>query len=459
MDINAFYDGNTVSLEQMLEARDERVEIQERLLKKHGLPVISFTLNIAGPVKSFTLSRKAFDKGKEAIKKRLEKDRNAPTAFDEIISDTGCEAFFVVMGDARKIKEQMVEIEDNHGLGRFFDIDVILPSGQKVSRGDLHMESRRCLICDNPASSCARSRNHSLEMLMRETIIRLRGYFDDEYAHKIAELAQKSILYEVCVTPKPGLVDCSNQGSHKDMDIFTFMNSATVLYQYFYRFTIHGLSDESSNPETLFSSARYIGLEAEEAMFDSTQGINTHKGIIFSLGLICTAMGYLHRWNMTESVESLTKLCAEMASYALKNDFKKVSNKSVKTKGENIYALYGITGARGEAAGGFPSVINSGLPIMRRLMDKGFSLNEAGIATLINLIAHVEDTNIIGRSNPETLTLLQIKILELTEGKEPEAWDIKGISEKLDELFIQLNISPGGCADLLAITFMLYFLF
>lgn len=459
MDINTFFDGNTVSLEQMLEARDVRVEIQERLLHRYGLPIVCFTLNIAGPVKLFTLSRKAFDIGKESIKKQLEKNQNALVAFEEKISDTGCEAFFVVMGDSEKIKKQMVEIEDNHALGRFLDIDVILPSGQKVSRLGLGMEPRRCFICDNPASSCARSRNHSLEMLMRETISRLKGYFDDEYAHKIANLAQKSILYEVCVTPKPGLVDCSNQGAHKDMDIFTFMNSAAVLYQYFYRFTIHGLSDESHNPETLFSSARYLGIEAEEAMFESTQGINTHKGIIFSLGLICIAMGYLCKWNITGSLENLMELCSQMASCALKNDFKELSQKLVKTKGENIYALYGITGVRGEAASGFLSVIKSGLPLMRKLIDRGFSLNDAGVATIINLIANVEDTNIIGRSSPETLKTLRGEIFELTGGKEPEDWDIKGISERLDKLFIQLNISPGGCADLLAITFMLYFLF
>lgn len=459
MDIDAFFDGRTVSLEQMLKAREERMKTQERLLKSFGLPVISFTLNIAGPVKLFTLSLKTFEKGKKIIKKQLEKDRNALIAYEEVISDTGCEAFFVVKGDARNIKEQMAAIEDNHALGRFFDIDVILSGGQRLSRTDLGMEARHCLICDNQASLCARSRNHSLETLMEETIKRLKGYFDDEFANRIATLAQKSILYEVCVTPKPGLVDCSNQGAHKDMDIFTFMDSAAVLYQHFYRFVIHGLNDESKKPEVLFSSARYLGVEAEEAMFEATHGVNTHKGIIFSIGLICIAMGYLRRWNMPESPERLAALCAEMASYALKYDFKRVNNKPARTKGENIYAQYGITGARGEAASGFKSATEYGLPVMCRLIDKGISLNDAGVAALLNLISHVDDTNIIGRSNPETLIELRSEIHGLLRGSEPEDWDIKEISGKLDDLFVLLNISPGGCADLLAITFMLYFLF
>lgn len=459
MEIDAFFDGRTVSLEQMLQAREERVEAQERLIKQYGLPVICFTLNIAGPVKSFTLSRKAFDIGKGIIKKRLEMNSDVLAAFEEKISDTGCEAFFVVTGDASNIKEQMAVIEDHHPLGRFFDIDVISPDGRKLSRTDLGMEARRCIICDAPAALCARSRNHSMETLKEETIKRLKGYFDDEYSHRIASLAQRSILYEVCVTPKPGLVDCCNQGAHEDMDIFTFMNSASALYKYFYRFTMLGLTDESNDPERLFVRARHLGIEAEETMFEATNGINTHKGAIFSLGLVCVAMGYLHRWNKTENLENLRDMCAKMATVALDNDFGKSGPKPVKTKGENIFVQYGITGARGEAAGGFTSVTEYGLPLMCRLIDRGFSLNDAGVAVLINLMAHVDDTNIIGRSCPETLMELRSTIRELIRDREPEAWDIKVISKKLDDIFILINVSPGGCADLLAITFILYFLF
>ncbi len=473
MDINQLLDGQPITLEQILVAREERVSIQRRLLYGFKLPVICFTLNIAGPVKLFDLALKAFDRGKELINKKLEQSGHNLASCEEKVTNTGCEAFFVVEGDAHSVKKVMVDIEDGEAIGRLFDMDVIKPDGEKLSREDIGLPPRRCLLCNNPAVLCARSRNHSLELIQRETVRMLKNYFDHEYAERIASLAQRSILYEVCVTPKPGLVDRHHSGAHKDMDIYTFMSSASVLYPYFYRFVLHGLSAGGKSPKELFRSARYLGIEAEEAMLKSTHGVNTHKGIIFSIGIICIALGYLHGKALPETLESLQLLCREMVCSDMENDFKKIPEKTTKTNGERLYALYGLTGIRGEAASGFSSVIRYGLPTFQALMAQGCSLNDTGALTLLHLIAHVEDTNIIARSNPEVLRLVQQEIGLLIESLLPGSGDQfdreifdKSINshdvidriKKLDDLFMHHNISPGGCADLLAVTFMLYFL-
>ena len=99
-------------------------------------------------------------------------------------------------------------------------------------------------------------------------------------ADRIARDACRALLYEVNVTPKPGLVDRNNNGSHRDMDIFTFADSACALYPYFKSCALQGLAGKE-NPQELFCSLRPLGREAEEQMKQATNGVNTHKGAIF----------------------------------------------------------------------------------------------------------------------------------------------------------------------------------
>ena len=100
-------------------------------------------------------------------------------------------------------------------------------------------------------------------------------------------------MYEACTTPKPGLVDMNNSGSHSDMDIYTFIDSSSVLVSYFRKFSLAGIRYCNDEPYQLFEKIRYLGMLAEDEMLISTNNVNTHKGLIFSLGIICSALGYL----------------------------------------------------------------------------------------------------------------------------------------------------------------------
>jgi triphosphoribosyl-dephospho-CoA synthetase len=188
-------------------------------------------------------------------------------------------------------------------------------------------------------------------------------------------------------------------------------------------------------------------------MLTASGGANTHRGLIFSLGLLSAAYGRLYR--KTESVSSgeLFSLCREMTR-GLMEDFSRPY--PARTHGETLYARYGISGIRGEAASGFPHVQDA-LVLLRKKLDAGCSLNDAGVAVLLSLMAGTEDTNVIHRAGIQALREIQ-KELAAFLALNPSTDEIRAKALELDGDFIGKNISPGGCADLLAVTLFLWYM-
>ena len=148
-----------VSLQEMLAARERRCYLQTQLLHQYKKSLISFTLNIPGPVKVLTDVPEAFASGCQRIETLLK---------ETIKEKTGYEAFYSVDANPDFIKELMVSLEDQDRLGRLFDIDVLRPDGSKVSREDMGSAPRTCLLCGQPAHVCSRSRRHSVAELTAE---------------------------------------------------------------------------------------------------------------------------------------------------------------------------------------------------------------------------------------------------------------------------------------------------
>ena len=215
----------TVTLQEMLAARDDRALRQERLLNEHHLPLISFTMNIAGSIKNDADIRRAFGEGERWIQAHLKRQAVPVMAFERKMVATGCEAIWAVSADAAWLKGQMTAMEESCPLGRLFDIDVIDAEGQHLSRG----AERTCLICGGPVRACARSRKHPAEELFGKAKEIIRTHFQHDFARRISQLAQRALLYEAITTPKPGLVDCQSCGAHRDMDHPSFMGSSSVL--------------------------------------------------------------------------------------------------------------------------------------------------------------------------------------------------------------------------------------
>ena len=454
--------GNCVSLEEILNARENRVKIQQKMLQKAPTCLLSFTLNIPGPVKVFPYTKWAYEVGSSIISKGVSLLNGDVLEQFEAKNETGWEGFFALNLPPEEIKTYLLEQEEHHPLGRLFDFDVLRTDGSKLSRQELGFPERTCLLCGNPAFLCGRSRTHSAQELLAKEIELMENFFISRLSNHIGLLMQKALFYEVNTSLKPGLVDRLHNGSHKDMGLSTFINSAYSLSDYFCQCVKEGLSCDCSKKDLplLFQKLRSIGKQAEKTMLFATQGINTHKGIIFSGGILCGAIGYYISTNSRDIssenfLSSLSEICRYMLP-ALLNDYLTLTQKTAKTNGEKLYLEYKITGIRGEAKEGFPHLFNTGFPLFQAVLKEDFTLWQAGLITLLHYIAYTEDTNLIIRSDYQLACKIQKDLQKFLNHATYE--EQLSILPKLDDFFVSQNISPGGSADMLALTYFLYFI-
>lgn len=278
---------------------------------------------------------------------------------------------------------------------------------------------------------------------------------------KIAQQGLKALIYEVSVTPKPGLVDRRNAGAHKDMDFFTFLASSFALEAYFYQCTSVGFHGCTEAPEALLQGLRGAGQAAEAAMFAATDGVNTHKGLVFSVGILLCAAGVLRGKGQPITAEALSALSRKMTTGLVEKDLAHLKNPPPDrrmTNGERLYLQYGVTGIRGEAQTGFATALHEGYPPFLKALAAGLSLNDAGVYALLHIMAKLDDTNVLSRHNQEALEFVK-EISKKTLERELASFQGEmPFVEALDAQFIAENISPGGSADLLALVFVFYFL-
>lgn len=435
-----------ISLSDILAAREERVKMQSEIIKRFRCPIISFTMNIAGPRKNSPLICRAFRLGLDYLGEVIPEDKILHK-FVDIDSPTGPLAIYAIKEDPYLIKSICVEVEEKTALGRLFDMDVIDASFEKHTRD----KERGCIVCGAPSRACAAGRLHPLD----EIVSRMNDIMKNEVisydSGRIASLVRECLLEEVRTTPKPGLVDLANNGSHKDMSLDTFVTSANELVDYYAECVKIGIDTAWQSHADTFSALRNAGIDAEMRMYRATGGVNTHKGAIYSLGIICGAIGRL--WTPEcpiPNTDPLLKEAAKIAKTSLSGDLV-ISTGA--TAGERMYLELGATGIRGEAASGFASVRNISLPQYRLLLDAGFNKNDAGAITLVSLIATVDDTAIYNRGGIDGLRFAKKCAQDLLDKKKiPRIAEI----ERMDEVFIQKNLSGGGSADLLAVTYFLY---
>ena len=436
-----------VSLEQMLEAREQRAFRQMGMIRTYHRPIVSFSMNIPGPIKDSPLIRRGFDAGVQALDHML--PRKAVLERQIFRQDTGCEALYAVDMEGEALKRITTAIEDRNCLGRLFDMDVIGTDFQKLDRELVGGGSRNCILCGAPGRSCASRRLHSVADLQKRVRSILEDHFREKDRQQIGGWAVQSLLDEVCTTPKPGLVDHRNTGSHRDMDVFTFISSASALGPYFERCVGIGQETAGLPAEETFGRLRQAGIVAEETMFEATGGVNTHKGAIFTLGLLCGSAGRLWKpeggWELNELLREVSRMTEAILT-------RELAHLGCTTEGERLYHEKGIFGIRGEVIRGLPAVRDLGLPIYRRYRERDMDKNRAGVITLLYLISQVEDTNMLTRGGAEGADRGRRGAAALIDsGRIPEFQEI----EDLDQQFIRENLSPGGCADLLAAVYFL----
>lgn len=395
----------------MLLARDRRASRQAALLSRYGRPVISFTMNIAGPVKDSPLIRYAFRSGL----RKLEALPCAQLCREVIFEPTGPEALLVYeTQDAQLLKAFCIRLESEGEAGRLFDLDVLDANGEKLSRET----GRTCLVCGGPVSVCSRSRAHGLEAITARTRTILEAFA----AETLGEMAENALLAEVHFTPKPGLVDEANNGAHRDMDVPLFERSAHALRPCFEEFVRLGL--QGASPAAL----QQAGVRAEQAMFAATGGVNTHKGAIYSGALLLHAAG---RLLSGEEEGDLCELAAQTAA---------AIPAPTGTHGAAVRAQCG--GIRTEAVSGYPTA----QAVLRQLRQSG------PLDALLLSMSRLDDSTLWHRGGAEGAQLVRSRAADILAAPASER---EARTRRLDAELIERNLSPGGSADLLAMAFFL----
>ena len=401
------------TMEQILAAREARADYQKELLAQYRHTLVCFTMNIPGSQKDSPLVRLAFRAGCARLEEAFPKQSFRKLRF----TAAGPEAFYALPDAAETVKAALAALEEEEPIGRLWDMDVLNERGEKLSRGF----ARPCIVCGGDAKACAKAGTHSAEEASSAAERLLRDFA----AGSLARQAADALLEEVRLTPKPGLVDAENSGSHDDMDISLFEKSAESLLPYFRTCVLTGMQEESC-----MKALQAAGLEAEKTMFEATGGVNTHKGAVYAFGLILGAMG------------SHLTLGSEVFSTAAMNAMDGAEPSS-DTHGAQVRKKFRRCGARFEATEGFPNALSA----YNILCENGNPYR-----ALLWLIASVPDTNLLYRGGLDGLTLAQ-ELAKKTQAL-PDDLLLDGI-RKMDSQLMQKHLSPGGSADLLALGFFL----
>jgi triphosphoribosyl-dephospho-CoA synthase len=258
----------------------------------------------------------------------------------------------------------------------------------------------------------------------------------DDAADAIGALAADCLIREVETWPKPGLVSHVDSGAHDDMDVDTLRRSAFVLAPFFTDLAAAGANGAGMD------RLRAIGIAAEAAMRRETGGVNTHRGAIFGLGLLAAAAGFRARYGVVAALGGIVMARWGEAIVGGPVD--------LHSHGSLVARRYHAGGARAEAAAGFPSVYGVALPALaegRRLADDA---EAARVHACMTLIAAVEDSNLLYRGGPAGLAYAQRAARAFLGSGGVGALDWRVRAAEMHDAFVAQRLSPGGCADLLA---------
>ena len=251
----------------------------------------------------------------------------------------------------------------------------------------------------------------------------------------IAHLATDALRAELNTTPKPGLVDRNDNGAHKDMNLAMMNRSIDALQPYFVKLALLGCNNPM--PET--EAVRQLGIEAERTMLNATGGVNTHRGALFSMGLTTLAAAWCMAHGGTVDEKQLQDLMMQIA---------KGFAPTAGTHGNDAVNAHRVTGALDLAKAGYGQLFDIWLPAYR-----DYLANDAETAChrlLLLIISQLDDTNVIHRVGYDQAQQVKQQARALLDN-----YSTAGM-EMMNRDFIARNVSPGGCADMVALTVFIH---
>ncbi len=453
------------SIEELLLAKDKRRDLRLQKLEK-ACVTLSFNLNIPGLPKSNDSFHAFFSACLKELKNYLLAHRiviNNETLHCE--TDAAGDFFLAEIVDsdytAIQIKKCCETFEMNHPVGRLLDVDVVDEKGEPVSSG----KAKLCFYCNNaPAIYCMRKQAHDYAAMRMKVELEISKYQEQKRQEHICKqlsiLATQALLHEVALAPKPGLVDRFDEGSHSDMDFSTFLNSSAALSVSFRRIADFGYTYSGDDLKQALPKLRLLGLEMETDMFAETHGVNTHKGAIFLLGFsIFVSAHLIAKESFTN--EAFISVIQNMNGDLVARELGKKLYIGKETHGEECFRRFGKKGQgiRGEIQAGMPCVFEKALPVLHQHFDSEKILNDKllnkGLThALLAIISQNDDSNILYRKGEEVLEELKGRASICMNKYNSD--DFSDEYEALIEFCKLKKISPGGSADLLAVSYFMY---
>lgn len=442
---------------KILASKEQTYNMKCNAVRRLKLPIISLALNVPGWPKTDDILRKFFFTVLAELKIYALANRILILNSSERIIENENGLVYIAAYthpiDSQAAKALTEKFELNHQLGRFIDVDVCDKDENNVSSET----EKRCFFCmKHSAIDCMRIARHSIKELRSFQHEKIVAYL----LHKkrltqveiIAEITQYALLAEISLDPKPGLVTPTDTGSHTDMDYQTFLQSTTAITNIFTKL-YRGILIEKQTYS--FEALRILGIEAEMKMNAATGNINTHKGAIFLLLILGSAVAELiaYKQNLTD-----TNIKAKIMSFkeTISNDpllyIENTNGNNARKKIKRVN--YGI---RNEIVEGLPSLFNAGLTAFRvnHFSTKTNLKNKKNILiqSLLSIMSVLNDTNVIHRSNDEKLDFLKMKSKEALVAIMQNNWKTY---YQLCKWTKKENISPGGSADILIGTIFTY---
>jgi holo-ACP synthase CitX len=405
----------------LLEARETRqAAIARACSGTRG--VIAVSVNVPGPAKCPPGAARLARAAGEMLSRQI-----AAQAVSDGIDALGPWAILASPLAPAAAKRAAIDIETSDPAGRLLDLDVYDSTGRQIDRASAGLPARRCLACASPAVDCIRTRRHSTEDVgtaARRLLLRV-----------LAAALVDGARAELDLTPKPGLVDRLDSGSHPDLSFDDMSRSIDLLQVYFDE--LLALDDPLDLPTSVAAGRR-----AERRMIDAI-GSNAHKGYIFLAGLVLLAAG------AAADREGLRSSVSTLARRVLDGRTRPEATDREPSHGDRLRASRGVGGIVREALLGLPAVFERGLPVLAA--SRGPDTQHLLMAVLMQ---SVEDTTALHRCGPSGLARLRADGAWL-ERKIESGEDYVPSLAVLNDEYRRLNLTMGGVADCMALCFAL----
>lgn len=405
----------------ILEDREKRINIINNLLKEYN--VLSLKINVMGNDKNIRFAKVLLRLYESYIDNNFYNKKYKYITKTKYFTYDGTYVLYAFPKEIH-LKDILIKIEESEEVGRLLDLDyyeeIKVINNIFCSESIRRTSPRKCLICDDNVYTCMRNKKHSLEELIDKS--------EELTYKKIEDIVRKSIrksmLMELDLDPKFGLVTPVTNGSHKDMNYQLMRKSQDVIIPYLVEMFKVGYFNDKYQ---IFDRINKIGIEAEKAMYESTNNINTYKGLIFCLGLIVSATGYVIANDLM--LEDIFQTIRDI--YSVSNHYN-INNTN--TYGYKVYKEQNFGGVRREAALGFPSV------------KSALNVSTSTLVTLVHLIIISEDSVLFKRCKTKEKYNQVKEVFKHLNCNDLE--EVRNLTEEM----IEENLSFGGSADLLVCT-------